>query len=84
MIRRLAYDLTGLPPTVEEVGIQKGRQPESSGGNRKLVDRLLASPHFGERWGGIGWMSRAMANPTATTVSAAMPRSRMRGVIGIM
>ncbi|MHB9006640.1 MAG: DUF1553 domain-containing protein [Limisphaerales bacterium] len=47
LIRRASLDLTGLPPTVEEVDAFLGDEdPEAYG---KLVDRLLASRHFGER-----------------------------------
>jgi hypothetical protein len=48
LIRRLAYDLTGLPPTFDEV--QAFAADQSSGAYEKLVDRLLASPRHGERW----------------------------------
>jgi hypothetical protein len=49
LIRRATYDLTGLPPTAEEVETFVGNEdPEAY---EKLVDRLLASPHYGERWG---------------------------------
>ena len=49
LIKRLHYDLTGLPPTPEEVdAFVNDASPEAYS---KLVDRLLASPHFGERWG---------------------------------
>jgi mono/diheme cytochrome c family protein len=49
LIRRLSLDLTGLPPAPEEVAqFIADRAPD---GYEKLVDRLLASPHFGERWG---------------------------------
>ena len=48
LIRRLTFDLIGLPPTPEEVEAFVGdSDPEAY---RKLVDRLLASPHYGERW----------------------------------
>ena len=48
-IRRLSLDLTGLLPTVEEVdAFVNDKRPEAY---ELLVDRLLASPHFGERWG---------------------------------
>ncbi len=43
-LRRITLDLTGLPPTREEI-----LKPESE--IRTLVDRLLDSPHYGERWG---------------------------------
>lgn len=49
LLRRASYDLTGLPPTREEVeAFEKDDSPEAFA---KVVDRLLASPHYGERWG---------------------------------
>ena len=52
LIRRLYYDLIGLPPTMEAVeAFQKEAAVDSRGAIEKLVDELLASPHFGERWG---------------------------------
>src|SRR5215475_9126992 len=48
-IRRLSLDLIGLPPTIEEVDQFMGDAgPDAYG---KQVDRLLDSPHYGERWG---------------------------------
>jgi hypothetical protein len=48
-IRRVTYDLHGLPPTPEEVAaFLNDPSPEAFA---KLVDRLLASPRYGERWG---------------------------------
>ncbi len=49
LIRRLTYDLIGLPPTPEEVTAFEA--DTSPGAYEKLVDRLLASPHYGEKWG---------------------------------
>jgi cytochrome c553 len=49
LIRRLTYDLTGLPPTPEE--IDAFLADRSADAVAKLVDRLLASPGFGEHWG---------------------------------
>ena len=49
LIRRSTYDLTGLPPTAEEVGAFLA--DDSSDAFRRVVDRLLDSPRYGERWG---------------------------------
>ncbi len=49
LIRRLSYDLLGLPPSPEEVDAFVN--DPGSDAYERLVDRLLASPHFGERWG---------------------------------
>jgi cytochrome c553 len=49
LIRRLSYDLTGLPPTPADVkAFQLNHSPAAYS---RLVDRFLASPQFGERWG---------------------------------
>ncbi len=49
LIRRAYFDLIGLPPTPEEVeAFLKDSNPDAF---EKLVDRLLASVHYGERWG---------------------------------
>ena len=49
LIRRATFDLIGLPPTPEEVdAFLSDNSPEAFA---KVVDRLLASPHYGERWG---------------------------------
>ena len=49
LLRRLSLDLTGLPPTLAE--IDKFLADRSPDAYEKVVDRLLASPHYGERWG---------------------------------
>jgi hypothetical protein len=49
LIRRLTFDLVGLPPTPEEV--HAFLSDESPDAIERLVDRLLGSPHYGERWG---------------------------------
>ncbi len=47
-IRRVTFDLVGLPPMPEEVdAFVKDRSPDAFG---KVIERLLASPHYGERW----------------------------------
>jgi hypothetical protein len=49
LIRRLSLDLIGLPPTIAEVDAFLADRSEQA--YEKVVDRLLASPHYGERWG---------------------------------
>jgi len=49
LIRRVTYDLTGLPPTPEE--IDDFLRDASRQAYEQLIDRLLASPHYGEKWG---------------------------------
>ena len=48
LLRRVTYDLTGLPPTPGEIDLFL--RDKSAGAYEKAVDRLLASPHYGERW----------------------------------
>ena len=51
LIRRVSFDLTGLPPTPEEVAAflaDPGSDEQAFG---KVVERLLGSPHYGEKWG---------------------------------
>lgn len=48
LIRRLTFDLTGLPPTPEEIDAFVGDSRPAA--YEQLVDRLLASPRYGERW----------------------------------
>ncbi len=56
LIRRATLDLTGLPPTPEETAaFLKDTSPDAFA---KVVDRLLASPHYGERWGRY-WLDTA-------------------------
>jgi hypothetical protein len=56
LIRRLALDLTGIPPTPEQVAqFVEDRDPKAY---EKLVTRLLASPAFGERWASM-WLDLA-------------------------
>ncbi len=49
LIRRLYFDLTGLPPTPAEIAQYVADKSPNS--YAKLVDRLLENPHYGERWG---------------------------------
>ena len=56
LLRRATFDLTGLPPTPDEIAaFDKDLSPDAFG---KVVDRLLASPRYGERWGRI-WLDVA-------------------------
>lgn len=49
LLRRLCFDLLGLPPTLEQLAaFESDARPDAY---ERLVESLLASPHFGERWG---------------------------------
>ena len=53
LIRRATYDLTGLPPTPQEVdAFLADKRP---GAWERVIDRLLKSPHYGEKWGRL-WL----------------------------
>jgi Protein of unknown function (DUF1553)/Protein of unknown function (DUF1549)/Planctomycete cytochrome C len=56
LVRRVSFDLTGLPPTPEE--IEAFVNDEAPDAYARMVDRYLASPHFGERWGKY-WLDAA-------------------------
>ena len=49
LLRRVTYDLTGLPPSEQEVADYLSDKSPAAWG--RVVDRLLASPHYGEQWG---------------------------------
>jgi hypothetical protein len=56
ILRRLSLDLTGLPPTLEESrNFVQDRHPDAY---ERLVDRLLSSPAYGERWASV-WLDLA-------------------------
>jgi mono/diheme cytochrome c family protein len=56
LLRRATLDLTGLPPTAEEVeAFENDKSPDAFA---RVVDRLLASPQYGERWGRL-WLDVA-------------------------
>jgi hypothetical protein len=56
LLRRLSFDLTGLPPTPEEV--DRFLADPAPDAYERVVDRLLASPHYGERWA-RAWLDAA-------------------------
>lgn len=61
LLRRATYDLIGLPPTPQEVeAFLADKSPNAFAG---VVDRLLASPHYGERWGRF-WLDTARYSDT--------------------
>ena len=62
LIRRATFDLIGLPPKPEEV--EEFLRDQTPNAFERLVDRLLASPHYGERWG-RHWLDVARYADTA-------------------
>ncbi|MEW6158527.1 MAG: PSD1 and planctomycete cytochrome C domain-containing protein [Verrucomicrobiota bacterium] len=71
LIRRVTLDLTGLPPSVEEVNaFLADRRPDAY---EQLVERLLSSPHYGERWGRHWLDSARYADSNGYSIDA--PRS---------
>ena len=60
-LRRVSLDLTGLPPTPEEY--EAFVADTASGARERVVDRLLASPHYGERWATV-WLDLARYSDT--------------------
>lgn len=63
MLRRLRFDLTGLPPTLEEVKRFEKLSPSNApAAYEELVDELLASPRFGEHWARY-WLDGIRYNP---------------------
>lgn len=62
LLRRVTFDLIGLPPTTDELrDFLADKSPDAFA---KVVDRLLKSPHFGERWG-RHWLDTARYSDTA-------------------
>ncbi|MFM7057494.1 MAG: PSD1 and planctomycete cytochrome C domain-containing protein [Planctomycetota bacterium] len=58
-IRRISLDLIGLPPSIEEIdAFTAASATDPDAACRELVDRLLLSPHYGERWG-RWWLDQA-------------------------
>ena len=65
LIRRASFDLTGLPPTPTEIAnFKTAWDQDTDKAWSDLVDRLLASPHYGERWG-QHWLDVARYSDTA-------------------
>ena len=63
-LRRVSLDLTGLPPSPEEWGaFQQAAVGNPQAARESAVDRLLASPHFGERWAAM-WLDLARYSDT--------------------
>jgi hypothetical protein len=73
LLRRATFDLIGLPPTPEEVeAFLRDDSPEAFA---RVVDRLLASPHYGERWGRY-WLDVARyADDRALAVAKPFPHA---------
>ncbi|MBL9155247.1 MAG: PSD1 domain-containing protein [Verrucomicrobiales bacterium] len=65
-LRRVTFDLTGLPPSPAEIAAylkEKAAEPASDRAEQAVVERLLASPHYGERWA-RHWMDLARYGET--------------------
>lgn len=63
-LRRVSFDLTGLPPSPEELAVyETGLVKDPKAARTAVVDRLLASPHFGERWASV-WLDLARYSDT--------------------
>lgn len=71
LLRRVALDLTGLQPSPEEY--EEFERDRSPGAYERAVDRLLASPHYGERWG--RWWLDAARYADSNGYSIDSPRS---------
>jgi hypothetical protein len=74
LIRRLSYDLTGLPPSADDV--EAFAKDPAADAVETLVDRLLASPAYGERWG-RHWLDVARYADTKGYVYADRDESRL-------
>ncbi len=63
-LRRVSLDLTGLPPTLEDYdAFATAHARDNDAARAAVVDRLLASPHFGERWASV-WLDLARYSDT--------------------
>ena len=80
LIRRVTLDLTGNPPTPAEVdAFLADPSPDAY---EKVIDRLLASPHYGERWG-RHWLDLARYGTPRPMASNTTPSGPISGVIAI-
>ena len=73
LLRRVTFDLVGLPPTTDE--LRAFLADHSPGAFATVVDRLLRSPHFGERWG-RHWLDTARYADTAGRATAVVESYR--------
>jgi cytochrome c553 len=72
-LRRVTFDLTGLPPTAEDIAAFE--KDTTKDAHAKVVDRLLAAPQFGERWG-RHWLDVArFAESSGKEVNIAYPHA---------
>jgi hypothetical protein len=70
LIRRMSFDLTGLPPSASEAEqFEKALREDRAKAIQQLIHRLLASPHYGERWG-RHWLDVARYSDTKGYVYA--------------
>jgi hypothetical protein len=78
LIRRVTFDLTGLPPTLAEINaFVADRSPDAY---ERLVDRLLASPHYGERMT-LAWLDLARIAYAFRMATARPPRPQEQTVL---
>ena len=70
LVRRVTFDLTGLPPTPED--LEAFLKDDSPNAYEKVVDRLLASPDYGERWARHWLDAVRFAESTANDANAVM------------
>ena len=75
LLRRVTFDLIGLPPTTDELRAFLADTSPNAFAN--VVDRLLRSPHFGERWG-RHWLDTARYSDTAGQVALLNSRDGYR------
>ncbi|MDX1680881.1 MAG: PSD1 and planctomycete cytochrome C domain-containing protein [Akkermansiaceae bacterium] len=63
-LRQVSFDLIGLPPTLDELKtFEQAHARDPQAAREEVVDRLLASPHYGERWA-VVWMDLARYSDT--------------------